>query len=38
MSLLPSLPYTVILNFSWKELKKWHAAAVKNYKTVNGIK
>lgn len=38
MSLMPSLPYSVILNFNWKQLRQWHTAAIKNYKALNGIK
>nr|DAN39743.1 MAG TPA: hypothetical protein [Caudoviricetes sp.] len=38
MSLMPSLPYDTILNFKWKELKKWHTAAIRNFKVINGVK
>lgn len=38
MSLMPSLPFSVILNFNWKQLRQWHTAAIKNFKALNGIK
>ena len=38
MSLMPSLPYSVIMGFNWAQLRRWHTAAIKNYKILNGIK
>ena len=37
MCMMPSLPYEIILDFSWLQLKRWHTAAVQNTKLLRGI-
>nr|DAW44931.1 MAG TPA: hypothetical protein [Caudoviricetes sp.] len=34
--MMPSLPYEIILDFSWLQLKRWHTAAVRNTKLLRG--
>lgn len=35
--LLPSLPYDVLMDFDWQELKSWHGRAIETYKAMRGI-
>ena len=36
--LSPGMSFENVLNFTWRELKRWHTLAVDTFKTIHGIK
>jgi len=37
MQAMPSIGFDAVMNFTWAELKEWHAAAIDVYKSMRGM-